>query len=174
MTEGHDDMDFKRYHRINSKRMMRFSPALTEFLKADIVWGWLSSNDEGPVYIALVMNEALTDPAGQNENVEEIPVEEGAMLLPPKLKKRLGRRAILVKRGSLLEAWPFTKWMSMPEVLTNEIHKKGEIVEGPEKPDYGEEVNRLETEIAELTAERDRISSEIMKRYEMISKLIDW
>lgn len=167
-------MDFKRYHRINSKRKMRLSPALTEFLKADTVFGWVASYDEDPFYIALALDEALKALAGENEDVEEIPVEEGALLLPPKWKERLGRRAILVKRGSLLEVWPFTMWMGMPEVLTNEILKREEIVEGPEKPDYGEEINRLEAEIAELTAERDRISSEIMKRYEMISKLIDW
>jgi len=90
------------------------------------------------------------------------------MLLPLKWKERLGRRAILVKRGSLLEVWQFTMWMGMPEVLTNEILKRGEIVEGPEKPDFGEEINRLEAEIAELTAERDRISSEIIKGCEII------
>jgi len=70
-------MDFKRYHRINSKGKMRLSPALTEFLKADTVFGWLSSSDEDPFYIARAMGEAITAPVGENEDVTEIPIEGG-------------------------------------------------------------------------------------------------
>lgn len=173
-AKGSDEMDFKRYHRINSKGKMRLSPALEEYQHIETAYGWMPLDSDSPIYITSHMDEPLIAAVMQTEEIVEIPVEERALILPLKWKERLGRRAVLIKRRSLLEVWPFVRWMELPEVLTSEIQKRGEIVEGPAKPDHSDEVSQLESEIAALCAERDKISEEISKKYDEIMELIDW
>ena len=167
-------MDFKRYHRINSKGKMLLSPVLEEYQHIETAYGWMPLDSDSPIYITSHMDEPLIAAVMQTEEIAKIPVEERALILPLKWKERLGRRAVLINRGSLLEVWPFARWMELTDVLTSEIQKRGEIVEGPTKPDHSDEVSQMESEIAALYAERDKISEEISKRYDKIMELIDW